>query len=185
MHLRALVALGFLFGVPVLSRAEPPATLNEGVRHYRTAHTKEILEEFSSLLSIPNTKADADLPKNAAQIVVMLEKRGLKTRLLREEGAPPAVYGELDPPGAVTTLGIYAHYDGQPVDARQWSSPPFKPTLRVGRLVDGARETTLDTASPGPEWRLYARGSSDDKAPIEGVVVALDALHSLGLAPSV
>ena len=52
----------------------------------------------------------------------------MQTELLRMDGAPPLVFATLafrrD-----ATLGIYAHYDGQPVDAKQWRHPPFEPTF--------------------------------------------------------
>jgi acetylornithine deacetylase/succinyl-diaminopimelate desuccinylase-like protein len=185
----ALIAiLGVLLLAPGPLRPGPqPATpLREAVRSYTSAHKGAILREFTDLLAIPNTATDRDaLGQNAQKIVKMLTKRGLRAHLLQEEGAPPAVYGELDPGGANATLAIYAHYDGQPVDPRQWATHPFHPVLRDGPLEQGGAEVSLDDPRLGPEWRLYARGASDDKAPIEGVLAALDALRATGTKPTV
>jgi acetylornithine deacetylase/succinyl-diaminopimelate desuccinylase-like protein len=35
-----------------------------------------------------------------------------------------------------------------------------------------------------PEWRLYARSASDDKAPIVAICAALDALAASSLGPT-
>ena len=82
---------------------------------------------------------------------------------------------------------FYAHYDGQPVNPPDWKQPtPFTPILRDGRLEDGGHEVpglgTLATFKP--EWRIYGRSASDDKAPIVALMAALDALKASGLAPS-
>jgi acetylornithine deacetylase/succinyl-diaminopimelate desuccinylase-like protein len=59
--------------------------------------------------------------------------------------------------------------------------------LRRGTLDAGAAEVPLDELAPplDPEWRLYARSASDDKAPIIGFAAALDALKAAGIRPSV
>ena len=48
--------------------------------------------------------------------------------------ASPLLVGRLDAPGAETTLGVYVHYDGQPVDPSRWTTPPFQPTLRTAAI---------------------------------------------------
>jgi acetylornithine deacetylase/succinyl-diaminopimelate desuccinylase-like protein len=112
----------------------------------------------------------------------------VSTRLLESPaGGPPAVYGELRTPGATRTIVLYAHYDGQPVEPARWATPPWEPTLRNGPLERGGTPVPLPTANgvAGPEWRLYARSASDDKAPIVAMLVALDALRAAGIAPGV
>ncbi|MGH9760483.1 MAG: M20/M25/M40 family metallo-hydrolase, partial [Blastocatellia bacterium] len=111
----------------------------------------------------------------------------VRTRLLEVEGVPPVVYGELPSPGATRTITFYAHYDGQPVDPRQWQDNPFTPVLRDKRLEDGGRPVDMSALPEhlNPEWRLYARSSGDDKVPIIGMVAALDALKASGIHPSV
>jgi acetylornithine deacetylase/succinyl-diaminopimelate desuccinylase-like protein len=182
--MRAL-ALLVLFSV---APAGPPsdAGLRVKVRSRTEEKRKAILREFAELLAVPNTASDPiSLGRNAELIKASLERRGLSARLLQEPGAPPAVYAELDPPGASLTLAIYAHYDGQPVNPSEWASPPFVPVLRDGPLEKGGKEEPLDSPRLGPDWRIYARGAGDDKAPIIGVLAALDALHDLGIAPTV
>lgn len=166
-----LCVVGLAFGPARLS-----AGFQEQVRAYRVAHEKEIVHEFNRLLSLPNRASDSrDIELNAEFIKTMLESRGIAVRMLRVTGAPPVILGELRTPGARSTIGIYAHYDGQPVDPAQWLSPPFSPVVRdrTGKDIEWEAAANLD-----PEWRVYARSASDDKAPIEATMAALDALRA-------
>ncbi|HWX40720.1 MAG TPA: M20/M25/M40 family metallo-hydrolase [Blastocatellia bacterium] len=152
----------------------------DDVRQYVHDHRAEILQEFRELLSIPNVASDTvNIRRNAHKLVEMLEHRGVKARLLEGDG-PPVVFGELSVAGAKRTIAIYVHYDGQPVDASKWNNDPFSPTLR-DPANGGA---VLPFPKPGdrvdPEWRLFARSASDDKAPIIAILQALDALKASG-----
>lgn len=177
-HALFLVALLLFFSVPPASAQEGAS----GVRLYREAHESEIISEFADLLSIPNVASDdTNIRRNAAKLIEMMSRRGIKAQLL-EGGGPPAVFGELKTPGASRTIGLYAHYDGQPVDASKWATDPFKPVLRTASIEAGGRARELP--KPGekldPESRIYARSASDDKAPILAMLVALDALKAAG-----
>ena len=161
--------------------------LSREVRSYRIAHEAQILHEFASLLAIPNHASDAGhIRENANAIVRLLERRGIHTTLLETDGAPPVVLGELPVANARMTVTYYAHYDGQPVDSKAWSSDPFSPTLTTksreqgGRVIDFSQVPGASTA----DWRLYARSASDDKAPIIGLLSALDALRAAGATPA-
>jgi acetylornithine deacetylase/succinyl-diaminopimelate desuccinylase-like protein len=177
----ALVAAG--------GRAEPPAdTLVGKVRSYRAAHELAILREFADLLAIPNLASDdANIRRNAAAIVALLEKRGVRATLLDGEGGPPAVYGELPAPGAKRTVVFYAHYDGQPVDPARWAGKPWEPVVRDAPPGSGGKDIAWPSlASPvDPKYLVYARSASDDKAAIVGLATALDALRAAGRSPSV
>ncbi len=118
-------------GAPAVETS--PARVVEQVRAYRRAHEHAIIHEFTDLLSIPNVATDtANIRRNAAKIVEMVERRGFRTRLLEIPGRGPVIYAELASPGAAHTLLVYAHYDGQPVDAKAWiGSLPFQPVLRT------------------------------------------------------
>ncbi len=141
----------------------------------------EILQEYRALLALPNHASDLpNIERNGAFIADMFRKRGSEMQLLRLDGAPPIVYGERQVPGATRTYCIYAHYDGQPVVADNWTHPPFEPTLYDGAMPDGGQPIPFPAAGePIDEaWRLYARSASDDKAPIISLAAALDGLDS-------
>ncbi len=150
----------------VLAHAQPnPAAA--AAHRWRVAHEQGILAEFMGLLAIPNLASDGpNIRRNAAAVSAIFEKRGVQTRLLEAPSeattAPPVVFGAIDTPGAARTVVFYAHYDGQPLDPREWATPPWQPVLRDGRI--------------------YARSASDDKAPIIAIATALDALKSAGIA---
>ncbi len=135
----------------------------EAARQYRIQHQADILEHFTTLLSIPNVAADpANLSRNADVLVALLQQRRFEARLLSLPRVAPVVFGERRIPGATHTIVFYAHYDGQPVTPSEWQSSPFVPVLRD---VDG-------------EQRIYARSAGDDKAAIYAQLVALDALEA-------
>ena len=151
--------------------------MREQVHKYRLAHENGIVAEFARLLSIPNLASDTpNIERNAQAIATMLKNRGVGVELLRIPEAPPIVYGRLSAPRVRPTVGIYAHYDGQPVDSSQWQSPPFSPVLKnvAGRTVDWKTQNHYD-----PESRIYARSAGDDKAAIAAIMTALDALSSV------
>lgn len=179
VQVAATVAVVFCAGHCAGARqagSKAPDALRNEVRSYRGAHEKDILREFSALLSIPDLASDTpNIERNAQAIKAMLERRGVTVRFVRVPGAPPLVYGELRASADAPWIGIYAHYDGQPVDPAQWKSPPFSPVVRdtSGATIDWQSQGRID-----PEWRIYARASSDDKAPIEATMIALDAMRA-------
>lgn len=157
----ALLSIAFA----ALAQAQPnPAAA--AAHQWRAAHEQAILAEFMDLLAIPNLASDQpNIRRNAAAVSAILEKRGVKTQLLEvpfeATTAPPVVYGAIESPGAARTVIFYAHYDGQPLDPKEWVTPPWHPVLRDGRI--------------------YARSASDDKAPIIAIATALDALRAAGI----
>src|SRR4051794_6898687 len=143
-----------------------------------STNQRAVITEFVDFLAIPNLASDApNIARNAAAIQAMFAKRGASTRLLTLEGAPPIVVVDIPARGATRTIAFYAHYDGQPVDAKQWQSAPWTPVMRdaAGNDIDWRNAAALN-----PEWRLYARSACDDKAPIIAMAVALDTLRAAG-----
>ncbi len=166
------------------------AAAQSPVRDYRHAHERQILDEFTRLLSIPNIASDREnIRRNADFIAGMMERRGLHPQLLegKTPDTPPAVYGEWRVPGATHSIILYAHYDGQPVDPKAWTaSPPFQPTWRSAAMESGGQVVTLPASGElNPEWRLYARSASDDKAGVMAILTAFDALRAQNSSPSV
>ncbi|HEY2848618.1 MAG TPA: dipeptidase [Gemmatimonadaceae bacterium] len=118
--------------------------------HLRAAHDR-ILAELVEFAAIPSVSTDpahaADMLTAARWVAAKLAAAGpIEVRTIATPGNP-VVYGEwLGAPGKPTVL-VYGHYDVQPPDPlEKWTTPPFTPTVRDGRL--------------------YARGVSDDKGPM-------------------
>ena len=105
-----------------------------------------VLVELCRYASISGSPLhEEDVAGCAAFLHDHLERIGLEHVTLLPTGGSPIVYGDwLGAKGAPTVL-VYGHYDVQPADPLdRWTTPPFEPTVRDGRL--------------------YARGASDNKA---------------------
>lgn len=181
--MRRYLALLLWMTLPVVVAAQNnPAA--QAARRWRQQHERAIVDEFVTLLSLPNIARDHDdIQRNAALIARMMEKRGVPARLVTVAGANPVVFGELRTPGATRTILFYAHYDGQPLDPKEWTTPPFEPVLRDRPLTLNGNVIPLPAAGTpfDPESRLYARSAADDKAPIVAILTAIDAIRAAGL----
>jgi acetylornithine deacetylase/succinyl-diaminopimelate desuccinylase-like protein len=180
---RCLVLAGLVAALSVPT----PAQTNDAAlaaRRWRQNHERAIIDEFFSLLSFPNiAREKSDIQKNADYIKGLLEKREIPARLVSVEGSNPVVFGEIKTPGATRTIVLYAHYDGQPLDPKEWTTPPFQPMLRSGTIESNGNVIPLPASGEpfNPEWRIYARSSGDDKAPIIAMLAALDAIRATGI----
>ena len=163
-------------------------TIQQQVRDFRKANEQRLLSDFLNLLSIPNVASDrSNIRKNAELIMQMMKQRGLSPRLLEAQtpNTPPAVFAEWKTPGATRTLILYAHYDGQPTDPKQWSgSLPWQPVFRSAPLESGGQTIPTPGARDAinPEWRIYGRSASDDKAGVLTILTAFEALKAKGIA---
>ena len=114
------------------------------------ANRDRYLRDLEDLCRIPGVSAlDAPAVRRSADAVAdLLRRYGLENVMLLESaGAHPSVYADWIRHPDAPTLLIYGHHDVQPPGAiERWTSPPFEPVVRDGRL--------------------YARGSSDDKGGI-------------------
>jgi acetylornithine deacetylase/succinyl-diaminopimelate desuccinylase-like protein len=162
-------------------------TVQDKVKQFVRSNEDSIINEYIRFLSIPDVSSDTvNIPFNVAFIQQMMQQRGIPSEQLhgKTAGVNPAVYGEIKVPGAKRTIGLYAHYDGQPVNAKQWANgmDPFKPVFITNSLEHGG---TIVTRSPGqpidPEWRLTGRASADDKAGVMMILNAYDALIRSGI----
>jgi len=178
-----LVMMMLVATAPTLTAA-PQQNAVAVSRAYRQAHEAEILQSFSELLRQPNYGGDLeDITALAGYLEEQFAARGARMELLRLPDVPPLIYGEIVVPGATRTLGIYVHYDGQPATGPDWVNDPYEPVLYSGRMDLGGEP--IDMPAPGdtvdPNWRIYARSASDDKAPLPALLTALDALQSAGI----
>jgi len=134
--------------------------MHDDLREAIGALFPEVRADLESLIRIPSISApgfDVTRLREAVETVkALLDGVGASTRLLEIPGAPAAVLGEIATPEGAPTVLLYAHYDVQPTgNDSDWSSPPFEPVERNGRL--------------------YGRGASDDKS---GIATHLGALRA-------
>lgn len=182
----ALVFLGVFTPAPTIAQSAVPRpdAQASAVRRWREQNEEAIVREMTTLLAIPNNASDsANIRRNATLLKQLFEKRGLAAQLLENGQYPPAVFAELRTPGATRTVVFYAHYDGQPVVPTDWATPPWQPTQRTTPAANGSLGVIKSGAVNGrfdPEDRIYARGASDDKAPIIAMLAAIDATRAAG-----
>jgi len=174
----------FILIIMPISRLIAQEQVQSAVREYRKAQEAAILNEYRNYLRLPNVASElSDIRRNAEYLVEAFERRGVDMELLElpdSPDAPPAVYGELSTPGARRTLIIYVHYDGQPVDPQNWNRNPWEPALFSASLEQGGEQIPFPDEGDAvdPDWRIYARSASDDKAPVPTLLATLDALQA-------
>src|SRR5688572_122680 len=139
----------------------PRTSLSQSpVASWTASHQREIVDEFISLLSIPNVaRNDADMRRNADLLKAMFEKRGFTVELQQVTSGAPVVLASLNASPSLGTLTLYIHYDGQPVDSTEWTRcGPFAPCVMApaGKVALDASVKSFD-----PEARIYARSASD------------------------
>jgi len=159
---------------------------SQAARQWRQQHEHVIVDEYVAFLKIPNLSKDTEnIRRNADALVEMMKQRGIEARQVSVPGSNPVVFGEIRTPGATRTLGFYAHYDGAPLDPREWTTPPFEPVLRDKAIENGGKLVPMPPAGTpfNPESRVYARGAGDDKAPIQALLSALDSMRAAGQRP--
>jgi acetylornithine deacetylase/succinyl-diaminopimelate desuccinylase-like protein len=128
------------------------------------------IENLKRLVSISSIATDGypdEKVLEAAHITEeLLRAAGFQNvRPLLPDGGRPAIYGEIPGPPDAPTVLLYAHYDVQPSGPiEEWSTPPFEPVERDGRL--------------------YGRGAADDKSGIVAHLATIQALKkSIGQPP--
>jgi cysteinylglycine-S-conjugate dipeptidase len=134
----------------------------QDLRQAVTAGLPGVRADLERLVRIPSVGADPDraheVRRSAAAVAALFEAEGLETQVVQIPGGLPAVIARKPAPPGQPTVLLYAHHDVQPEgDPKAWTSPPFEPTERDGRL--------------------YGRGAADDKA---GVAAHLAAIRAHG-----
>jgi len=138
--------------------------LRQAVAKYVREHQDEFIERLKRFCRQPSVSSqDLGIDEMRELVLRELQADGVATRVLPCETAPP-VYGELQA-GRSKTILLYNHFDVQPPEPlAEWTTPPFEPTVRDGRL--------------------YARGATDNKGNIVARLSALQAIkHVIGEYP--
>ena len=143
-----------------------PLTPEEHLRR----HEDRLVEELKDLVRIPSQSGEPacapHIQRAAAWVAERLQRAGLEHVAVLPTGGPPVVYADwLHSPGAPTAL-IYGHYDVQPPDPlARWTSPPYEPQVRDGRL--------------------FGRGASDDKGGVLAAIAGVEAVLATEERPRV
>ena len=138
------------------------------------------LPEFRDLLRLPNDAHDtADIERNIRWCEKAFLRRGFTVGRLTGRGIPLLLAERFLHKDLATVL-IYLQIDGQPVDPSKWrQSSPWEPTLKMKGTDGQWSPIPWDRLQEGPidpDWRIFARSTSDAKGPAAAFLAALDAL---------
>ncbi|HYH88504.1 MAG TPA: M20/M25/M40 family metallo-hydrolase [Solirubrobacteraceae bacterium] len=129
----------------------------------------DLVDQLVEWLRIPSISTGggdpADLRRAAEWAAEHVRRAGGEAELVQIGDGNPIVVGDLRAARAdAPTVLIYGHYDVQgPGDLSAWTSPPFEPEIRDGRL--------------------YARGAGDDKGNFWPLLSAACSLAAAGELP--
>jgi acetylornithine deacetylase/succinyl-diaminopimelate desuccinylase-like protein len=137
--------------------------MSDDLRSRVQAVLPQLRKDLEDLVRIESVSADParhdEVRRSAAAVADLFRAEGFQqVDVVTAAGGLPAVIAHKAGPEGAPTVLLYAHHDVQPEnDHADWSSPPFEPTERDGRL--------------------FARGAADDKA---GIAAHLGALRVHG-----
>ena len=127
-------------------------------------HKEDLLKDLFELLSVRSILG-TDIteetpfgsgPREALDLILSFGKRdGYKTKLVENKA------GHIEVGQGEELFGILGHVDVVPVVEADWTSHPFKPEIRDGKI--------------------FARGSLDDKGPTMAAYYAVKLLDKLGV----
>lgn len=137
---------------------------------YLTQHQDRFVAELADFVRIPSVSAKPenipDVARAADWVAARLTAAGMERAAVLPTAGHPVVCAEWLHAGPdKPTVLIYGHFDVQPAEPFDlWTSPPFEPVVRDGRL--------------------WGRGASDDKGGMFVPVVVLEAfLKTAGRLP--
>ncbi len=117
-----------------------------------------LIADLQELIRQPSVSAKNEGIEKCARLVKKtLEKSGIRSEILRIDGAAPMVYGHVKSrSNPHKTLMFYNHYDVQPAEPLElWKDPPFGGRIRGNKI--------------------FGRGSSDDKGELMTRIKAVEA----------
>jgi len=129
----------------------------QDVLAYLDAHLEEAIRELQELCRLPSVSAQGRaIEETADYLADRLSALGFRAEVVPKPGEGHPVVWAHQEGRSPRTLLFYDHYDVQPPEPlEEWSSPPFEPVVRAGRI--------------------YGRGASDNKGNIVARLFALRA----------
>ncbi len=118
------------------------------------SHAEQYLSRLMAAIAQPSISSQGvGLTEMANSLADILQVVGFQVEQVPTDG-PPVLLAQMAGRGSETLL-FYNHYDVQPVDPLDlWTSPPFEPTVREGKL--------------------YGRGTADNKGAIVARLCAIE-----------
>ncbi len=150
-------------------------------------YAKKSWQQLAELLSIPNdAHFPGDIEKNVKWCESAFGARGFTTKRLETERLP-LLLAEKPAKKAKKTVLIYLQIDGQPVDPSAWlQDDPFVPVLKEQNSSGDWEIIDWDNISSNynPEFRIFARSTSDSKGAVSAFLAALDASEVNKIRPN-
>lgn len=150
-------------------------------------YATQSFNEFYEMLSLPNdAHFPQDIEKNVQWCEQAFAKRGFTTQRLNTPTVP-LLLAERSVKNASKTVLIYLQIDGQPVNPSQWQQEsPWKPTLKEKDAAGNWNIIPFERLNEGfnPDWRIFARATSDAKGPAMAFLAALDAAKAIKVLPN-
>ena len=133
------------------------------IRAYIAANSARFVAELCDLLAIESVTQEPRGIREYAQTLRRQFESVACSAQICETNGNPIVYAKTNTPDSGKAVLVYGHYDVMPADERGdgWASPPFKPSLRQGRI--------------------FARGAGDNKAQHFAHLKALEVIRACNL----
>src|SRR5579864_1292730 len=109
------------------------------VMQYIDAHRARFVEDLVAWVRIASVSSDParakDVERSAEHLASHLRSLAASKVQIWPTTGHPAVFAEWVAGAGKPTLLVYGHHDVQPVDPLpEWTTPPFEPAVRDGRL---------------------------------------------------
>ena len=150
--------------------------------HETYPFAKASLSQLKNLLAIPNdANYHEDIEKNVVWCEEQFKAFGFTSKKLTTATVPLLLADYNKKIKGQPTVLFYFHIDGQPVDPSFWyQENPYEAVLKEEQEGEGWVDINwelLNEKNLNPEWRIFARSSSDDKSPFVMFLAALTTLN--------
>ncbi len=152
-------------------------------------YAKASLPQLKELLAIPNDAHHPDdMELNVQWCETHFAKRGFTTKRLNTPAVPLLLAERRSTQTNAKTVLVYLQVDGQPVDPTHWyQESPYEAVLKQQGKEGGWEQINWDklyTESINPEWRIFARSTSDSKGAVNMFLTAMDMIEVEDFEPN-
>lgn len=147
-------------------------------------HAQASFPAFAELLGLANdAHFSTDIEQNVQWSEQKFQERGFKTTRLKTATVPLLLAEKRANSQKAKTVLIYLQMDGQPTDSSFWyQDTPYTATLKEQRDGEGWVAIPYEKLQGdiNPDWRIFARSTSDAKGPVMMFLTAMDAIKEIG-----